>query len=298
MAPEVLRRDFSFKCDIWSFGCLLYAIFNNQPAYLPDGAGGKVLYTYPFAPVPTQEDPFGIKGLLQAQLAGPDMRPIQGASREGQEAVVWLLQPDERRRPTAQECMRLEFLTTFNPTKSIPLSDDQVSALLQDREVNILKRAVTLEAATQIPVSAVHELEAEFEAMAASTGGTQIECAVFAEALVRKGIAPDVAQKVAEVADMDKSGTIEWSEFVAAMLPACHELFAESLQQVFQVHDVDNNGYLDMDEVSLMLQGGDIASMHLPVSKTVEMMIQELDENHDGQISFAEFHNYLLRETC
>jgi calcium-dependent protein kinase len=183
MAPEVIRRDFSYKCDIWSFGCLLYAIFNNQPAYLPDGAGGQVLYTYPFSPAPTEQDPWGLEGLARAQLAGPPMQPLRAVSQEGQDAVIRMLTCDERMRPSAQECLRLPWFSTYNPTKVLELSEDQVRALLEDREVHIFKRAVTLEAATQLPVSAVLQLEQEFEAMAASTGGTQIQCSVLADAL-------------------------------------------------------------------------------------------------------------------
>lgn len=295
MAPEVIRRDFSFKCDIWSFGCLLYAIFNNQPAYLPDGAGGQVLYTYPFAPKPTEQDPFGIQGLLQAQMAGPPMGPLQGVSPEAKEAVLRMLTCNDRDRPDAVECQKLPWFSCYNPHATVSLSEDAVSALLQDREVSIWRRTVTLEAATQLPVSALHKLEDEFEALAASTGGTHIECSVLAEALERQGVAAEVAQKVADVADLDRSGMIEWSEFVAAMLPACHEIFAQVVESIFSEYDVNHDGHLDPAEVAQLLQDGRIDDRHMPVNKTVEMMIEELDENRDGKISFSEFHDYLLR---
>lgn len=293
MAPEVIRRDFSFACDIWSFGCLLYAIFNVQPAFLPDGAGGQVLYTYPFAPVPTEEDRFGLAGMLEAQSRGPPLEQIQTASREAQEVVLSMLSFDERMRPNASECLALPWFCGHCPPTAFELSEAQVQALLNDREVNIWRRTVTLEAATQLPVSACMELEKEFEAMASSSGGTSIECSALAEALVKKGVAQDVAEKVADVADMDRSGMIEWTEFVAAMLPACHELFAELLQSIFQEYDVNHDGYLDSNEVALLLQHAQV-QLHLPKNKAVEMMIKELDANHDGRISFSEFHDYLL----
>lgn len=31
MAPEVLMGDFSYKCDIWSLGCMIFAVYNSQP---------------------------------------------------------------------------------------------------------------------------------------------------------------------------------------------------------------------------------------------------------------------------
>ncbi len=36
----VPRQDFSYKCDIWSLGCILYSLFCEKPSYVPDGKGG------------------------------------------------------------------------------------------------------------------------------------------------------------------------------------------------------------------------------------------------------------------
>merc|ERR1719502_2247874 len=65
MSPEMVRRaPFSYKCDIYSLGCLLFAIFNPTPEWLPDGKGGQILYTYPYMPRPTAMDPSGIQSLI------------------------------------------------------------------------------------------------------------------------------------------------------------------------------------------------------------------------------------------
>lgn len=293
MAPEVIVRDFSYKCDIWSLGCLLYAIFNCKPAYLPDGAGGQVLYTYPFAPVPTETDPFGIEGLLQAQVAGPPMGQIKSVSKQAQQVVVAMLTCDEGNRPSAHECLGLPWFSQALPHQMIELSEDSVAALLSEREVSSWRRTVTLQAATQLPVAAIVQLESEFEALAGEVGLINRE--VLAQAMERRGVDPATAAKAAEAADMDGSGQIEWSEFVAALLPASHTLFAAALQGVFQDYDTNHDGYLDNAEVEELLQSGKLHSMHLPANRTVEMIIADIDANHDGRISFAEFHDYLLK---
>ena len=89
-------------------------------------------------------------------------------------------------------------------------------------------------------------------------------------------------------------GVIEWSEFVAAMLPTSHELFAISLQAAFQSLDANCDGTLDRIEVLQVLKGGYIDGMHRPVSKTAETMIAELDADCNGRVSFAEFQDYFL----
>lgn len=295
MAPEVIARDFSYKCDIWSLGCLLYAIFNCQPSYLPDGAGGQVLYTYPFAPVPTETDPFGIEGLLMAQVRGPPMEQLANVSKQARQVVIAMLTCDEGQRPTAKGCLVMPWFSQAALDRgAIQLSEDQVKTLLRDQEVSTWRRTVMLEAATQVPINSVQELEKEFEALAHSTGQVGfIDRQVLAEALQRQGVAPAVALQAADAADLDGSGQIEWTEFVAALLPASHSLFASALQGVFQDYDLNQDGHLDRNEVAALLTSGKI-DRHMPTKRTVDMIIQDIDTNHDGRISFSEFHSYLL----
>merc|ERR1712032_627545 len=70
--------------------------------------------------------------------------------------------------------------------------------------------------------------------------------------------------------------------------------FATALQAAFQKYDVNRDGYLDREEVAGLLKSGRIESTHMPAARTIDMMIAELDADHDGVISFAEFRSYLL----
>merc|ERR1740129_883762 len=51
----------------------------------------------PFAPEPSETDPFGIEALAQAQRAGPPMEQIQAASPEAQELIRSMLAYDEEK---------------------------------------------------------------------------------------------------------------------------------------------------------------------------------------------------------
>lgn len=33
LAPEVYKRDYDEKCDLWSIGCIMYTILTGQPAF-------------------------------------------------------------------------------------------------------------------------------------------------------------------------------------------------------------------------------------------------------------------------
>jgi len=220
------------------------------------------------------------------------MQQIKTASPEAQELVRWMLAYEEGERPGAQECLTTTWISK-SPWVSLTLSDDQVQTLIAERQSTFWRRAAALEAATQLPVSAVTALAHEFEALISDSTGF-IATKELAQALQNRGVASEVAERAAEAADMDNSGRIEWSEFIAAMLPASHELFATALQIAFQEFDINHDGFLDRDEVAQLLQSGRIESEHMPATRTVEMMIAELDTDRDGRISFAEFHDYLL----
>merc|ERR1712039_202672 len=67
------------------------------------------------------------------------------------------------------------------------------------------------------------------------------------------GVPADAAQRAAHASDFDGNGKIEWSEFVATMLPTSHELFAVSLLAAFQSLDANCDGTLDHAEVMRLL---------------------------------------------
>jgi len=61
----------------------------------------------------------------------------------------------------------------------------------------------------------------------------------------------------------------------------------EYLRGTFKMFDKDNSGKIDAAEVVQMLQGEDMTNI---VSKdAIEIALQEIDENGDGEIDFEEF---------
>jgi len=297
MAPEVLAGDFSYKCDIWSLGCMLFAIFNTRPFNIPDGQGGEVLYMYPFFPQPAQGDAFGLEALQAAQLRGPPMAQVAPAGPRAQELMVRMLQCDERLRADARECLAAPWLAQGpdgHGASEAGLSPDLAGALLQEREHRHWWRATVVQAASHLPGAKIEPLAELFERMDQNRDGT-LARPELAMALQRLGVGREQAERAAEAADFDGNGQIEWSEFVASCLPASRELFAVSLQIAFQQFDLNQDGTLDPGEVLELLRGGHIGEAHMPASKTAETMVQELDRDSNGRISFREFHEYFMQ---
>jgi calcium-dependent protein kinase len=89
-------------------------------------------------------------------------------------------------------------------------------------------------------------------------------------------------------ADTDKSGQIDYTEFIAATMEAQIFLRNDYLRTAFDMFDKDKSGKIDVSEIMLML--GEDGMQDINVSKEQLLKyIAEVDENGDGEIDFDEF---------
>jgi calcium-dependent protein kinase len=86
--------------------------------------------------------------------------------------------------------------------------------------------------------------------------------------------------------DTDKSGFIDYSEFVVAAMNENQLTSNEKLQAAFKMFDKDNSGSISADEIREVLSFGGTN----PLSKeSIDAIIKQVDENGDGDISYEEF---------
>lgn len=88
--------------------------------------------------------------------------------------------------------------------------------------------------------------------------------------------------------DEEFNGKIDFGMFVCFMTSVSIDP-EEELRTVFGIFDVDNSGSISKDEfVSIMLQLGQNLT-----EAEIDDMIEAVDENNDGEISFEEFKNMM-----
>lgn len=271
---------------------MLFAIFNKTPQVIDDGEGGEILYGYPFMPAPTNKDPMGIQSMLNAQQIGPPMEKIGHVSHEAQRVVRGMLTFDERHRPSAVDVLQFPWFSQAT-NDLIGLSDRQIKAFLDQKTTTTWRRTSLMHAATEVPAAKLVGLSKVFRSLDKThTGYVTIDELV--QELEKAGVGHEEALSVAKAADMDKNGKIEWSEFVAAVLPSSGELFAVTLQATFQKFDKNPDGGLDRDEIAELLESGEISHKHISARRSVDMIMQELDKDKNGRVSFSEFQDYIL----
>jgi len=92
--------------------------------------------------------------------------------------------------------------------------------------------------------------------------------------------------------DTDGSGSIDYTEFLAATMSRKHFFKEELSWAAFRVFDVDGNGKITKDELAQAFSGNQVNTMAdaIGLDKTeIEKIIQDVDQDGDGQIDFEEF---------
>lgn len=100
IAPEVLyKQAYSYEADVWALGCILYALLVGQPPF--DTASLKETY---------------------ARICNNHYREVDDsiASRNGQDLIRWLLQPNPELRPSLERVKEHAYLTKEYVPASLP----------------------------------------------------------------------------------------------------------------------------------------------------------------------------------
>jgi len=99
--------------------------------------------------------------------------------------------------------------------------------------------------------------------------------------------------EVLKEADTDKSGKIDYTEFIAATLDSQVFLKEEYLKAAFDMFDKDGSGKIENSEIVALLSGEELKG--LASTEAVEVAIKEIDANGDGQIDFEEFKQMMKK---
>ena len=98
------------------------------------------------------------------------------------------------------------------------------------------------------------------------------------------------ASKTLTPQDINKNGVVMYSEFIAATLEAHSHIEEERIAEAFDRIDADDSGFISRENLRELL-GRDATP------ERIDRIIEEVDENHDGKISFEEFAKVFRKES-
>eukprot|EP00117_Sycon_ciliatum_P038937 scpid81296/ scgid28853/ Calcium-dependent protein kinase 17 len=97
----------------------------------------------------------------------------------------------------------------------------------------------------------------------------------------------DELMAIMEGADTDGSGTINYTEFIAATMEQNLYLKEENIRSAFQMFDKDGSGKISIEEMKQAL-GANLEGQSQD-DQDWEELIKEVDIDGDGEIDFEEF---------
>jgi len=278
IAPEVLAKNYTNKCDIWSCGVITYIVLSGIPPF--NGASDQEI----------------MKKVKVGKFTFSD--PIwNNISDQAKEFITQLLTKDQNKRPSAEQALKHAWIEQANTQQKENVSNEvAMSALTNLQNFNAttkLKQATFAFIASQLLSKQEKEqIDKVFRAMDLNGDGKLQKDEIkkgYAEFFGRQLTDDEVDEMFAKV-DADGSGEIEYSEFVVATLNEKNLLSNNKLQTAFKMFDKDGGGSISVEEIKQVLSFGQNLD-----DDVIQQIITQVDANGDGEISYDEFSTMMLQ---
>jgi calcium-dependent protein kinase len=277
IAPEVIKKNYNEKCDIWSCGVIMYILLSGRPPF-----GG--------------DDDHEIMEKVKKGKYDLDSSPFNKISKKAIDLIQKLLIMDKDKRISAQEALDHPW---FKDHKSKELfnqiKDENIIKKLLNNLKNYKKNSVIQETALAY---LVHNFPQMKDVVNACKLFNQIDIngdGKITEEELLKGLSNKIKSNslkndvhvIYKNLDMDNNGFIEYEEFVRAAVSKEKFMNDSVLRFAFRYFDKDGSGEITFDEIEEVFKRSvtDQSNVH----DSLKQIIKEVDLNGDGIISYDEF---------
>jgi calcium-dependent protein kinase len=275
MAPEVLKKHYNEKCDVWSCGVIMYILLTAEP------------------PFNGREDDEIFAKILKGQY---DTKPLSKYSSNCLDLIENLLKYNDNERFSAEQALNHVWFQDFKSKELYnKITDRDVIKTLFKNLKNYKRTSIIQETALAYLVHQFPRIKDVINACKLfnqidNNGDGKIGETELYNGLIGRYKTDTLEKDVDEIfktLDMDNNGFIEYEEFVRAAVSKEYFVTDNVLKFAFRFFDKDNSGEIEFNEIKALFSRSieDKAS----VEQTLNQIIKEVDINNDGKINFKEF---------
>jgi calcium-dependent protein kinase len=271
IAPEVFRRHYTFHCDMWSFGVVMFIMLFGYPPFnsqKDEETKRKILA--------------GFSPVVKCNY-GPWFPEAYPVSDNARDLIRRLLEMDPALRLTAGEVLEHPWIASPNQNAATPLMG-MLTNLAAFTAKKKLKNVVLAALSSALDEKDADDLKAQFSRLDSNRDGV-----LSADELIA-GLGSSTNDEVKStikgllaVVDADGDGGLSYEELVMASLSRKLAAKEERMVNVFRLLDTDGDGKLTAAEI------GNALNDYISSTERIEDIIREVDVDGDGCIDYAEF---------
>lgn len=276
VAPEVLNREYTKSCDIWSIGVITYILLCGYPPFYGD----------------TDNQIFDSVRTARFDFPSPDWDGISDAAKD---FIKSMLKRDPSKRRSAAEALEHPWILEMtmstkarrNLRSSIVFSKKSIT-FKKYRGMQKLQKAALMWIATNVTNDEVSQLKDVFKKIDANNDGT-ITLEELDECIKEAHFLPGLTSDLRDLRqDLSLSGeeSLKWRDFIASMIDQNQIMKEDNIRMVFEHFKKDNRDYLLLSDIADLVGG----------EKQAKEILQAVDANNDGKIDFNEFRKMMEEE--
>jgi calcium-dependent protein kinase len=269
VAPEVFDNVYNEKCDLWSVGVIMHVLITGE---------------YPYY---SRLHPNQMVDKIDAEILEK-----LGISQYGIDLLSKLLEKDFTKRISAKEALDHNWIHSVrNSNNNTDSVNQTLQGLKKYKNYSMAQDSIREFIASQIvSYEESHSIISAFKAIDTNWDGkiSKEELFNYYKTTMPESDAVKAVEHVFETIDRDKSGFIEYAEFVKASMKKKSLISISNIENAFKLLDTDNNSKLSKSELQFLL--GENAD------KEIMTLINEADTNGDGEIDFKEFYSILKKK--
>ncbi|CAG9327683.1 unnamed protein product [Blepharisma stoltei] len=272
VAPEVLKGNYGFKCDLWSVGIIMFILLTGD------------------MPIKGRYQAEILESLRNYQL-NTDSEEWAQLSPWAQNLLTNLLEKDPNRRYDAQTVLKHQWLQDNYkvPRKAIDpkifeaLKSSKITCKFQKEVLDFIVKNIDCEELRDLKNAF---LDLDTENIGALTF-SELESAL--QTMNHSNKSEEVKRIITNLKAED-SMKLNYSEFLAATFSSKLKFGKELLKVGFKHFDRDNKGFINEEDIyeALKRSGRKIKK------KKVHEIFAEIDADETGKINFKQFRNILL----